>query len=310
MVTIIRDRVQDDDQEGHDARAGQGGEADPRLRPRYGATTGPWTTDMFVEAVYMTLGGGKKPAAAPAPRGGGSEGRRRIRYGLIVSSSRASCASRTGGGTAGQPPTARAAAPIDLTGTGCRSSPKTGAGACCTPPKGDYASVPLNDAARRVADAWDPGEGRRGGRAVRGVRRGRHHARAGRVRITWHDDTTLKIETEAGTQTRLLNFVAASAARRAVLAGHIDRQLADSPAADAAAVARRGAAHCESSRPIARGVFAKERRPLQRKRSPHRVHQPHHRGERRCVARGDDDGRGSAVSHDAVRDQLALQESP
>jgi hypothetical protein len=35
--------------------------------PRYGATSGPWTTDMFVEAVYVTLGGGKKPALA-APR--------------------------------------------------------------------------------------------------------------------------------------------------------------------------------------------------------------------------------------------------
>jgi hypothetical protein len=28
----------------------------------------------------------------------------------------------------------------------------------------------------------------------------------GRLRITWQDDTTLKIETEAGTQTRLLRF--------------------------------------------------------------------------------------------------------
>ena len=30
----------------------------------------------------------------------------------------------------------------------------------------------------------------------------------GRIRISWDNDTTLKIETEAGTQTRLLNFVA------------------------------------------------------------------------------------------------------
>jgi hypothetical protein len=34
--------------------------------PRYGATSGSWTTDMFVEAVYVTLGGGKKPTPAPA----------------------------------------------------------------------------------------------------------------------------------------------------------------------------------------------------------------------------------------------------
>ena len=31
-----------------------------------------------------------------------------------------------------------------------------------------------------------------------------------RVHITWQDDTTLKIETDAGTQTRLLHFGEAS----------------------------------------------------------------------------------------------------
>jgi hypothetical protein len=31
---------------------------------RYGATSGAWTTDTFVEAVYVTLGGGKaRPSA-------------------------------------------------------------------------------------------------------------------------------------------------------------------------------------------------------------------------------------------------------
>jgi hypothetical protein len=35
--------------------------------PRYGATSGFWTTDKFVEAVFTTLGGGQKPAAQPQP---------------------------------------------------------------------------------------------------------------------------------------------------------------------------------------------------------------------------------------------------
>jgi hypothetical protein len=40
--------------------------------PRYGATSGRWTTDMFLEAVYTTLGGGKAPAVAtPARRPAG-----------------------------------------------------------------------------------------------------------------------------------------------------------------------------------------------------------------------------------------------
>jgi hypothetical protein len=35
--------------------------------------------------------------------------------------------------------------------------------------------------------------------------------RPGRLHITWQDDTTLKVETDAGTQTRVLHFGAASA---------------------------------------------------------------------------------------------------
>ena len=55
MVTIVRDRVQtmiDKNMTLEQVRA-----ARPTLDydPRYGARTGPWTTDMFVEAVYRTL---------------------------------------------------------------------------------------------------------------------------------------------------------------------------------------------------------------------------------------------------------------
>jgi hypothetical protein len=37
--------------------------------PRYGSTTGPWTTEMFIEAVYTTLGPAKGSALdiSPAP---------------------------------------------------------------------------------------------------------------------------------------------------------------------------------------------------------------------------------------------------
>ena len=42
--------------------------------PRYGATTGFWTTDMFIEAVYTSLGGGRRPAP-PARRPAARPGR-------------------------------------------------------------------------------------------------------------------------------------------------------------------------------------------------------------------------------------------
>ena len=66
MVTIVRDRVLDLVKKGKtldEVKASR-----PTIDyPHFEARTGPWTTDMFVEAVYKSLGGGKAPAPAPAP---------------------------------------------------------------------------------------------------------------------------------------------------------------------------------------------------------------------------------------------------
>jgi glyoxylase-like metal-dependent hydrolase (beta-lactamase superfamily II) len=67
MVTIIRDRVKAMIDKGMTLDQIKAAKPTADYDPRYGATSGPWTTDMFVEAVYTTLGGGKKPAPAPAP---------------------------------------------------------------------------------------------------------------------------------------------------------------------------------------------------------------------------------------------------
>jgi glyoxylase-like metal-dependent hydrolase (beta-lactamase superfamily II) len=55
MVTYVRDVV--DDMIKRKMTLDQIKKADPTLayRPRYGSDTGPWTTDMFVEAVYKSL---------------------------------------------------------------------------------------------------------------------------------------------------------------------------------------------------------------------------------------------------------------
>jgi len=57
MVTIVRDRIQSLIAKGLTLE--QVRKADPvkGFRARYGSTTGPWTTDTFVEAVYRSLGG-------------------------------------------------------------------------------------------------------------------------------------------------------------------------------------------------------------------------------------------------------------
>src|SRR3954464_711596 len=53
------------------------------------------------------------------------------------------------------PPTPRATAPLDLTGYWVSVVTEDWRWRMVTPPKGDYASLPLTPAARQVADTWD-----------------------------------------------------------------------------------------------------------------------------------------------------------
>lgn len=55
MVTILRDRIADMKQRGMTLDQVKAARPTRDYDGRYGATAGPWTTDMFVEAVYRTL---------------------------------------------------------------------------------------------------------------------------------------------------------------------------------------------------------------------------------------------------------------
>jgi glyoxylase-like metal-dependent hydrolase (beta-lactamase superfamily II) len=55
MVTIIRDRIQDMIKKGMTLEQVKAAKPTRDYDPLYGATTGPWTTDMFVEAVFRSL---------------------------------------------------------------------------------------------------------------------------------------------------------------------------------------------------------------------------------------------------------------
>jgi glyoxylase-like metal-dependent hydrolase (beta-lactamase superfamily II) len=55
MVTIIRDRVQAMVAKRMTLDQVKAAKPTADYEPRYGATTGPWTTDMFIEAVYRSL---------------------------------------------------------------------------------------------------------------------------------------------------------------------------------------------------------------------------------------------------------------
>ena len=100
-------------------------------------------------------------------------------------------------------PTARGTSPVDLTGYWTAVVTEDWRWRMVTPPKGDYASLPLNDEGRRVADTWDPSQGGNSCKAygAAGVMR-----MPLRVHITWEDDNTLHIDTDHGMQTRVLLF--------------------------------------------------------------------------------------------------------
>jgi glyoxylase-like metal-dependent hydrolase (beta-lactamase superfamily II) len=70
MLTIIRDRVQDLIKKEMTLDEVLATRPTADYDTQYGAATGPWTTRMFVEAVYKSLGGGK-PATPPARRAPG-----------------------------------------------------------------------------------------------------------------------------------------------------------------------------------------------------------------------------------------------
>ena len=56
MVTIVRDRVQAMKAKGMTLEQVKAARPTLDYDPRYGAATGAWTTDMFVEAVYRSVG--------------------------------------------------------------------------------------------------------------------------------------------------------------------------------------------------------------------------------------------------------------
>jgi len=101
---------------------------------------------------------------------------------------------------------ARASAPIELTGYWVSMVTQDWRWRMVTPPKGDYRGIPLTDEGRKVADAWDPTRDEAAGEQCRSYGAPATMGVPGRVRITWQDDETLKVETDAGTQTRLLRF--------------------------------------------------------------------------------------------------------
>jgi hypothetical protein len=114
-----------------------------------------------------------------------------------------------GRGRGGPPPpplTAQAGAAFDMTGYWVSVVTEDWRFRMVTPPKGDYLGVPLNAEGKKAADGWDPAADEAAGQQCRSYGAANIMRVPERLHITWQDDQTLKMETDAGSQTRVFYF--------------------------------------------------------------------------------------------------------
>jgi hypothetical protein len=106
----------------------------------------------------------------------------------------------------GVPLAAKTVAPINLTGYWVSVINTDWQWRMVTPAKGDHNMVPITPAAQKILDNWDPAKDEANGEQCRAYGAPGLMRIPGRLHITWQDDSTLKVETDAGKQTRLLRF--------------------------------------------------------------------------------------------------------
>lgn len=139
---------------------------------------------------------------------------------------------QAGRGPGGPPPAPKAAAPIDMTGYWTAVITEDWHQRMMTAPKGDFGSgepgatagfngarngqgpnpsqggnIPYKIEAAKLAMQWDPAKDEADGNQCKaygaaGIMRLPTH-----LHITWQDDNTLRVDADAGTQTRLFHFV-------------------------------------------------------------------------------------------------------
>jgi hypothetical protein len=107
---------------------------------------------------------------------------------------------------AGPAATPKSSAAIDLTGYWVAFVTEDWRFRMITPRKGDYQAVPMTEQARKIADAWDPAADEAAGNQCKAYGAAAIMRVPARFHITWQDDNTLRVESDAGMQTRLLHF--------------------------------------------------------------------------------------------------------
>lgn len=130
---------------------------------------------------------------------------RRVIGAAILMCAAASTADAQGRG-GGPPPSPRAGAPIELTGYWVAVISEDWRWRMVTPAQGDYASIPLTQAGKDLADTWNPARDTAAGEQCRSYGAPGLMRAPTRLNITWADEDTLQVATDYGTQTRRFFF--------------------------------------------------------------------------------------------------------
>jgi hypothetical protein len=109
-------------------------------------------------------------------------------------------------GAPGGKNTAKSSAAMDMTGYWVALVTEDWRFRMITPRKGDYQAVPMTEQARKIADAWDPAADEAAGNQCKAYGAAAIMRVAARFHITWQDDDTLRVDSDAGMQTRLFRF--------------------------------------------------------------------------------------------------------
>jgi hypothetical protein len=156
--------------------------------------------EVFAQVRGAAPGGAGAGQGGPPPAGGGFPGGAGAQRGGPPGGGGARGGGRGGGARGG-----RAGAPFDMTGYWVSVVGEDWRWRAF-PARGDYGAVPLNQAARGIADAWDAAKDSAAGEACKAFAAPSVMRIPGRLHVTWQDEQTLKIETDAGKQTRLFYF--------------------------------------------------------------------------------------------------------
>ena len=126
-------------------------------------------------------------------------------FGLFLAALRVQAQGR-GQAPPAPPVAARAAAPFDISGYWVSLITDDWRYRMLTPPKGNVDYLPVTAEARRVTNEWDPAKDAAAGETCKAYGAGGIMRLPARLHITWDDDHTLKMEIDAGTQTRRFFF--------------------------------------------------------------------------------------------------------